>query len=36
MEAKAKPFGAMYRNEMTPDGYFVNADGVWDGKEAAN
>ena len=24
-----KPIGAMYRNERTPDGYQVNADGVW-------
>lgn len=24
-----KPLGAMYRNERTPDGYQVNADGVW-------
>ncbi len=29
--ALQKPFGAMYQNEMTPDGYFVNADGSWNG-----
>lgn len=27
-----KPFGAMYANEATPDGYHVNADGAWDGQ----
>ena len=27
--ANVKPIGAMYRNERTPDGYQVNADGVW-------
>lgn len=29
--ALQKPFGAMFQNEMTPDGYFVNADGSWNG-----
>ncbi len=29
---KEKPFGAMYSNENTPDGYYVNGDGIWDGK----
>ena len=24
----------MYRSERTPDGYYVGADGVWDGKPA--
>ncbi len=28
----AKPYGAMYANEATPDGYHVNADGAWDGQ----
>lgn len=28
-KSKSKPFGAMFRNEKTPDGYEVNADGVW-------
>lgn len=28
-----KPFGSMYHNEKTPDGYLVTADGSWDGKE---
>lgn len=26
-----RPFGAMYQNESTPDGYFVQEDGSWDG-----
>ena len=30
-KSKSKPFGAMYRNEKTPDGYFVNDTGAWDG-----
>ena len=32
-KSKSKPFGALYRNEKTPDGYFVNDTGVWDEKE---
>ena len=24
-----RPFGSMYQNEMTPDGYFVDENGVW-------
>ena len=32
-KSKSKPLGAMLCNEKTPDGYHVNADGVWDGKE---
>ena len=31
--SKNKPYGSMYCNEMTPDGYNVKADGAWDGKE---
>ncbi|MCI9636962.1 MAG: hypothetical protein HFG77_11315 [Hungatella sp.] len=27
-----KPFGSMYLNERTPDGYFVNIQGIWDGR----
>ena len=27
-----KPWGAMYRNEKTPDGYLVDETGAWDGK----
>lgn len=27
--AAERPFGSMYQNEMTPDGYFVNENGVW-------
>lgn len=32
-KSKSKPFGAMYKNGKTPDGYYVDQDGVWDGKE---
>lgn len=28
-KSNSKPFGALLRNEKTPDGYEVNADGVW-------
>ena len=31
--SRNKPLGAMYRDERTPDGYFVGADGAWDGKQ---
>ena len=24
-----RPLGSMYKNEQTPDGYTVNAEGVW-------
>ena len=24
-----RPYGSMYQNEMTPDGYYVDANGVW-------
>lgn len=24
-----RPYGSMYREEMTPDGFLVNSDGVW-------
>ena len=24
--------GLMYANRLTPDGYYVNADGAWDGR----
>ncbi len=24
-----KPIGALYQNEQTPDGYLVDANGVW-------
>ena len=27
-----RPYGSMYQNEMTPDNYFVDHNGVWDGK----
>ena len=27
--ASGRPLGAMYLNEMTPDGYWVGADGAW-------
>ena len=28
-----KPYGSMYNNEMTPDGYYVDATGAWDGRK---
>ena len=28
-QGKSRPFGAMYRNEMTPDGYPVDDRGAW-------
>lgn len=30
-----RPYGSMYRDERTSDGYYVDADGVWDGRDAA-
>lgn len=30
--SKRKPYGAMYQSEETPDGYIVDADGVWNGQ----
>lgn len=30
----AVPLGSMYREIRTPDGYYVDKDGVWDGLEA--
>ena len=32
--AAGKNQGHMYRSGRTPDGYYVGADGVWDGKPA--
>lgn len=29
----SRPYGAMYRKEMTPDGYYVNDTGAWNGIE---
>lgn len=26
----SKPYGAMYENEYTPDGYYVGVNGIWD------
>ena len=31
--SKNKPFGSMYHDERTPDGYYVASDGSWDGKD---
>lgn len=28
-KSTSRPLGAMYENEKTPDGYFVNASGAW-------
>ncbi len=33
IRSKSKPFGAMYQNETTPDGYRVDGNGVWDNKQ---
>lgn len=33
LSSERKPFGAMYRDEETPDGYVVGIDGVWNGIE---
>jgi len=30
-KSREKPYGAMYKNEQTPDGYYVNEDGIWNG-----
>ena len=30
--APAQPFGSLYRMKKTPDGYFVDQDGVWNGQ----
>lgn len=29
LKSKNKPYGSMYHNERTPDGYYVGEDGVW-------
>ena len=26
------PLGSLYRNEQTPDGHFVDVNGVWNGR----
>ncbi len=33
VSSKNKPYGALYLNERTPDGYLVDQEGVWDEKE---
>ncbi len=30
--APAQPFGSLYRMKKTPDGYFVDSEGVWNGQ----
>lgn len=30
MEDAGRPYGSLYMAEWTPDGYYVNADGVWE------
>ena len=30
--AAGKNQGRMYRSEGTPDGYYVGADGIWEGE----
>lgn len=29
LRSRNKPYGSMYHNERTPDGYYVGADGGW-------
>lgn len=29
LRSSHKPYGSMYHNERTPDGYFVGEDGIW-------
>ena len=31
----ARPYGSMYVSERTPDGYYVDASGYWDGRRPA-
>ena len=30
IEGVGRPYGSLYMDEWTPDGYYVNKDGVWD------
>lgn len=32
IDTEHRPYGSMYRNERTPDGYLVKEDGRWDGE----
>ncbi len=34
LKVEGHPYGSMYWNERTPDGYSVGKDGDWDGREA--
>lgn len=34
LKVEGHPYGSMYWNERTPDGYNVGKDGDWDGREA--
>ncbi|MDO4325948.1 MAG: hypothetical protein Q4E24_07935 [bacterium] len=34
LDSTGRPYGSMYENETTPDGHFVDENGVWDGKTA--
>ena len=31
VQSKSQPFGSLYRGKTTPDGYFVDENGVWNG-----
>ena len=31
-KSNGRPYGAMYQNIQTPDGYYVDENGVWDGE----
>ena len=33
VQNRAKPYGSLYKEEQTPDHYYVGNDGAWDGKE---
>ena len=33
-KSNGRPYGAMYQNTQTPDGYYVDENGAWDGREA--
>lgn len=33
-KSNGRPYGAMYQNIQTPDGYYVDENGAWDGREA--
>ncbi len=34
VNSKNQPFGSLYKNKITPDGYRVDTEGIWDGRYA--